>query len=63
MAQMQLEEALQILYRGQSNVAVMATRVGLSTEQLKRLFREYVARNPLDDQAWKSDVELAWPYA
>lgn len=63
MAQMQLEEALQILYRGQSNVAVMAMRIGLSTEQLKRLFREYVARNPLDDQAWKSDVELAWPYA
>lgn len=63
MAQIQLEEALQILYRGQSNVAVMAKQIGLSTEQLKRLFREYAARNPLDDQAWKSDVELAWPYA
>lgn len=63
MPQMELEEALQILYRGQSNVAVMAPRVGLSTEQLKRLFREYVVRNPLDDQAWKSDVEVSWPYA
>ncbi len=63
MPQMELEEALQILYRGQSNVAVMAPRVGLSTEQLKRLFREYVGRNPLDDEAWKSDVEISWPYA
>lgn len=60
---MQLDEAFLILYRGQSNVARVAAEVQLPLEKMKVLFREYVARNPLDDQAWRSDVDMTWPYA
>jgi hypothetical protein len=60
---MQLEEAFQMLYRGQSNVAHVSAEVQLPLEKMKVLFREYVARNPLDEQAWRSDVDLTWPYA
>ena len=34
-----MEEALELIYRGQCNVAVKAKEIGVSTEELKRLFR------------------------
>jgi hypothetical protein len=60
---MQLEEAFQILYRGQSNVAHVAAAVDLPLGKMKSLFREYVSRNPLDEQAWLNDIVMTWPYA
>jgi hypothetical protein len=43
-----IEDALVILFRGQSNVRVMATDVGISLEEMQQLFREYVAKTPVD---------------
>lgn len=60
--EIELEEALVILYKGQSNVALMARRVGLPLPQLQQLFREYVARTAIDPDVWRGDVDLSWPY-
>lgn len=56
-------EACQILYKGQSNVKLMANQVGVSLEEMQQIFRDYVAANPLDDEAWHKDIELCWPWA
>ena len=56
-------EAHQILYRGQSNVRQMATKLGCSLEELQESFRAYVAKNPIDDNVWQGDIELGWPWA
>lgn len=56
-------EAHQILFRGQSNVALMARELGCSLEELQASFRQYVAENPIDPEVWQGEVELAWPYA
>ena len=58
-----VEDALVILFRGQSNVRVMATDVGISLEEMQQLFREYVAKTPIDPDVWKGDIELSWPYS
>jgi len=58
----ELREGLQILYRGQSNVAALADQLNLPLETLKREFRDYVSVNPIDPDVWKGDVEIAWPY-
>lgn len=58
-----IDEALIILFRGQSNVRLMATDVGIPLEDMKRLFREYVAETPIDPDVWKGDIDLAWPYS
>ena len=58
-----IEDALVILFRGQSNVRVMATDVGISLEEMQQLFREYVAKTPIDPDVWKGDIELSWPYS
>lgn len=59
----ELSEALQILYRGQSNVALMARKLDMPLPKLQQLFREYVRGNPIDPDLWKGDVELSWPFA
>lgn len=59
---MSLEEAHQILFRGQSNVAVMAARLSMTTDDLKESFRGYAALNPIDEGVWQGDIELSWPY-
>ena len=59
---MELLEALQILYKGQSNVAVMAKRLDMPLETLQEEFRQYVKVNPLDSDVWKRDIEVSWPY-
>ena len=56
-------EAHQILYKGQSNVQLMARELGCTLEDLQESFRAYVAENPLSDDAWQKDVELSWPFA
>jgi hypothetical protein len=58
----ELSEALEILYKGQSNVALMAKRVGLPLSQLQESFRVYVSKNPIDPDIWRGDVDLSWPY-
>ena len=55
-------EACQILYKGQSNVKIMANSMGLTLEQMQAEFKAFVDRNPLDDDAWQKDIELSWPW-
>lgn len=43
-----MEEALDEIYKGRCNVAVQAKEIGVSPEEMKRLFREYVLERPLD---------------
>ena len=60
-----MEEALDLIYRGKSNVAVKAEELGISTETLKRLVRDYILERPLDTNdpvVWSGDVELGWPW-
>ena len=62
----ELEEALDRLYKGQTNVALQAKDLGISLERLKQLFREYVAARPTDindEDVWLGDTTLCWPYA
>lgn len=59
---MELLEALQILYRGQSNVAVMANQLDMPLKTLQEEFRHYVKVNQIDSDVWKLDIEMSWPY-
>jgi len=58
----ELSEALQILYKGQSNVALMARKLDMPLPKLQQLFKEYVRLNPIDSDLWQGDVELSWPF-
>jgi hypothetical protein len=58
-----LEDALDLIYKGQTNVAVMAKKVGVSLDEMKRLFNVYVSQRPIDPDVWQADVELGWPWA
>ena len=55
-------EACQILFKGQSNVKVMANRLDISLEELQGIFRVYCQNNPIDDNVWRGDIELSWPW-
>ena len=60
-----VEEAFDLLYRGKCNVCVAAEKAGVSPEEMKRLFRGYVAERPInvnDPDVWLGDVELGWPW-
>ena len=60
-----MEEAFDELYRGKCNVRVAAKKAGVSPEEMKRLFRDYVLERPLDVNdpvIWSEDVELGWPW-
>ena len=35
--------------------------IGVSTEELKRLFRDFAVERPIDEDVWRGDVELGWP--
>ena len=62
----ELEEALDLLYKGQTNVALQAAELGITLERLKQLVREYVIARPIDvndEDVWLGDVTLCWPYA
>ena len=58
-----LEDALDLIYKGQTNVAVMAKKIGVSLDEMKRLFNVYVSQRPIDPDVWQADVELGWPWA
>lgn len=58
-----LENALDAIYKGQTNVAVMAKEIGVSLDEMKRLFGLYVEQRPIDPDVWQADVELGWPWA
>ena len=60
-----MEEVLDALYRGRCNVALKAKELGITTEELKEIFRQYVKDRPLDasdPDVWSGDVELSWPW-
>lgn len=59
---MSLENALDLIYKGQTNVAVMAKKIGVSLDEIKRLFNVYVNQRPIDPNVWQADVELGWPW-
>ena len=62
----ELEEALDRLYKGTTNVALQAQDLGVSLERLKQLFGEYVAARPIDindEEVWLGDTTMCWPYA
>lgn len=58
----EIEEALGVLYKGQTNVAKKAKELNMPLPLLKTLLNNYIAQNPLCDDAWNADVELGWPY-
>ena len=58
-----LENALDAIYKGQTNVAVMAKEIDVSLDEMKRLFGLYVEQRPIDPDVWQADVELGWPWA
>lgn len=57
-----LEDALDELYEGQTNVAVQAAELDMSKTELQQVFRDYVSKRSIDDDIWRKDVEISWPY-
>jgi len=57
-----LEDALDELYEGQTNVAIQAAELNMSKTDLQQVFREYVSKRSIDDDIWAKDVEISWPY-
>ena len=58
-----IDEALLILYKGQSNIRLMARDVGMPLEELQQRFRDYVAKTPIDPDVWEGDIIISWPYS
>ncbi len=58
-----MHQAVQILYKGQNNVQLMATQMGVSLEAMKAALNEYVKATPVDEDDWMGDVNPSWPYA
>lgn len=58
-----LEDALDLIYRGQTNVAVKAKEIGISLKEMKHLFNQYVSKRQIDPDVWQADVELSWPWS
>jgi len=58
-----MHQAVQILYRGQNNVLLMAKDLGVTLDEMKQALRDYVAKTPLDPDDWEGDVQPSWPYA
>ncbi len=58
----EIEEALGLLYRGQTNVALKAKELKIPLPKLKQLFNTYTHQNPITENAWSGDTELSWPY-
>lgn len=56
-------EACQILFRGQSNVKIMANRLNISLKEMQEVFRLYCEHNLIDEDVWRGDIELGWPWA
>lgn len=56
-------EACQTLFKGQSNVKLMANRLGISLKEMQEVFGLYCEHNLIDEDVWKGDIELGWPWA
>lgn len=59
---MTLEDALNELYQGRTNVAIQAALIGMDKTELQQVFRDYASSRGLDADIWQKDVELSWPY-
>ncbi len=59
---MQLDEALVVLFKGQMNVAKMAKKLDMPLKTLQEEFRQYVAKTPIDEDVWKGDILITWPF-
>lgn len=59
---MTLEDALDELYKGRTNVATQAALLSMPKTELQQVFRQYVAARPIDSDVWRKDVELSWPF-
>jgi hypothetical protein len=57
-----LEDALDELYKGRTNVAKQAAEINMCKTDLQQVFREYVSQRAVDDDIWKKDAEISWPY-
>ena len=57
-----MHQAVQILYKGQNNVKLMANKMGVSLEVMQAELKKYVTATPIDQDVWRGDVEAAWPY-
>ncbi len=57
-----LEDALDELYEGRTNVAIQAAELKMSKTELQQVFRAYVSQRAIDDDIWRKDVEISWPY-
>ena len=58
----QLEEALGLLYRGQTNVAKKAKELDIPLSLLKIILNKHITQTPIGEDAWNADIELGWPY-
>ena len=58
----ELEEALGVLYKGQTNVAVKAKELGISLTELKSVLTAFIKSNPVDPDIWQRDFQISWPY-
>ena len=58
----ELEEALYVLYKGQTNVAVKAKELEMPLADLKKALTAFIKTNPVDESVWTRDFELSWPY-
>ena len=58
-----MHQAVQILYKGQNNVQLMATQMGVTLDEMKAALNEYVAATPIDEDDWQGDVTPSWPWA
>lgn len=56
-------EAHQQLFKGQSNVSLIANSLGCSVQSLQESFSLYVTANKLVGDEWQQDEELCWPFA
>lgn len=57
-----MHQAVQILYKGQNNVKLMANAMGVSLEVMQSELNRYVAATPIDEDIWRGDVEPSWPH-
>lgn len=56
-------EACQTLFKGQSNVKIMANRLGIPLKEMQEVFSLYCEHNLIDEDVWRGDIELGWPWA
>lgn len=59
---MTLEDALDELYKGRTNVAKQAEALGISTKELQHIFRDYAVSRSMDPDLWQGENQASWPY-